>query len=86
MKAYEIIIVCLVIIWVIANPYLRRFKIYEYCILLVMPFVISYLFFESIQNAQLSASRILLMFLLISGLIYQAIKFYRANILSSGSE
>jgi len=77
MKSYEIIVMVLCIIWIISMPYLKKFKIYNFCVLMMMPFIISYLVFISIQADNFTTGSVWLFVLFLAGLIYQAIQFYR---------
>ena len=77
MKPYEIGLLVVLVVWTISNPYLRKYKIYQFCVLMIMPFIISFLFFDSIQKEGFSIKSLSgLFFLFIGGLIYQAKKFY----------
>jgi hypothetical protein len=77
MKSYEIIVMVLWIIWIISMPYLKKIKIYNFCVLMMMPFIISYLVLMSIQAGNFTTGSVWLFVLFLADLIYQAIQFYR---------
>lgn len=77
MKTYEIILLILFLIWVVAIPYLKKFKVYEFAVLIIMPFTISYVLYNSYQTHQFSKYFVFLSLFFIGGLIYQAVKFYK---------
>jgi len=78
MEIYKLIILCLVIvIWIISMPYLKKFRIYQFSMLLFFSFVIGILLTVSIQKHGWVPKNLVLHFLLIGGIVYQAIRFYR---------
>lgn len=81
MEIYKLIILCLVIvIWIISVPYLKKFRIYQFSMLLFFSFVVGILLTDSICKHGWEAKNMVLHFLLIGGIIYQAIRFYKDNL------
>jgi hypothetical protein len=83
MEIFKLIIFCLVIvIWIISEPYLKKFRIYQFSMLLFFSFAVGILLTDSICKYGWVAKNLVLYFLLIGGIIYQAIRFYRDTIAS----
>ena len=77
MKLPVILIIVFCLGWIISMPYLKKFKIYQFCALIVMPFIISYLFYATQKGNDFSIRKDSFLFiLLLGGWIYQAKKFY----------
>jgi len=77
MKAYEIIFIILFLIWVFAVPYFKRFKTYQFIMLIIIPFITSYLLFNSYQLHHSIKNVLIMSLFFIGGLIYQAVNFYK---------
>lgn len=81
MEIYKLIIFCLVILaWTISVPYLKRFRIYQFSMLLFFSFAIGILLADTIQKNGWMLKNLALFILLIGGIIYQAIRFYRDSV------
>ncbi|MGE5457735.1 MAG: hypothetical protein ACM3RX_05215 [Methanococcaceae archaeon] len=77
MTIFEIIGIVICAAWIISMPYLNSFKLYQYCMLMIMPFMISYLLYTSIIRNGFNVKSLSWMLLFfIGGLIYQAKRFY----------
>ena len=81
MANYQLMIFCIIIaIWIISVPYLKRFRIYQFIMLLFFSFVIGILLTDSVQKNGLAPKNMVLFILLTGGIVYQAIRFYRDNL------
>jgi hypothetical protein len=77
MKPYEIVIVAIFLIWMVAYAYIYEFKIYKFCSLMVMPFIISNLAYASLQmHGYITNTTACLLLFFTGGLIYHARNFY----------
>jgi c-di-AMP phosphodiesterase-like protein len=76
MKSYEVIVLIIVLILVVGVQFYREDKIYQLCRLILMPFLMSFVFYTIYQRNIWNANSILIVGLFISGLTYRAVKFY----------
>lgn len=83
MQPTEIILSALVLLWILSMPYLKRFKVYQFCVLLAMPFMVSYLIHTSIVANEVTKRTAGLFILLLLGFLFQAWKFYRTYLVST---
>lgn len=83
MQPAEIISLFLVLLWILSMPYLKRFKVYQFCGLLAMPFMVSYLIHTSIVANEVTKRTAGLFILLLSGFLFQAWKFYKTYLAST---
>ena len=81
MKTYEIIFIILLIVYAIAIPSVKGSKIFQFIMLIIMPFIISYLLFVAMQKSIYNIYVLLLLVLFFGNLIYQAVKFYKKYLL-----
>ena len=82
MEIYKLIIFCIVIsTWIISVPYLKKFKIYQFSMLLFFSFAIGILLTDSIHKHGWVPKNLVLNFLLIGGIVYQAIRFYKDSVI-----
>jgi hypothetical protein len=81
MEIFKLVIFCIVIsAWIISVPYLKKFRIYQFSMLLFFSFAIGILLTVSIQKHGWVPENLVLPVLLIGGIVYQAIRFYRDSI------
>lgn len=73
MIAETIVSVVFILGFILLHSRLKGSKVYDYITLLIIPFLIFYLFFDSWGR---DSSPYFLIFLLTGGFIYQAVKFY----------
>ncbi|MFZ4465286.1 MAG: hypothetical protein ACOYN5_15680 [Bacteroidales bacterium] len=77
MATNEIIIISLCLIWVIILPYFLKDKIFQFCTIIILPFVYSYLLYSTMVNGSFTKISIFLFVLLAGAMIYKAYKFYK---------
>jgi len=82
MKPLEIAFIIIVLIWILSMPFLNRFKIYQFCSLIALPFIISYVIFSTLLINEITFRSLGFSIMLVLGLIYQAWKFYRRYLIS----
>ena len=73
MLAETIVSVVFILGFILLHSKLKGSKVYDYITLLILPFLIFYLFFDSWVR---DSSACVLILLLTGGFIYQAVKFY----------
>ena len=80
MKGYEILMMAILVIWIVSMPYLRKFKLYQFGMLLAVAFGLGIMITGSVQSKGWEPRSVLLFVMLTGGLIYQSYKFYRTNL------
>jgi hypothetical protein len=76
MNLYEAILMIAFFALTIFQPYLKNQVIYEFCVLIVMPFVISYLVYSSLLNDDFTNGKLALYLFFLGALAHKARKFY----------
>jgi len=81
MKVFEIIFLILFFVLLVFIPYLKTSKLYQFSVLLILPFMICYLAFSSyLRHHEMTRGSLFLSLFFLAGLIYQAIKFYQRHL------
>jgi len=80
MEPFEIILIALVFIAAILIPFLKKFIAFQFISLVSVAFIIGNLFNEIIKTSELDIQSSVLLILLVGGLVYNSIKFYKKNI------
>jgi len=80
MEPYEIALIVLVLIIIIAIPFLKKFVVYQFISLVIGAFLIGYLFNEIFKTSGMSLQSSVLLILLVGGTVYNSIKFYKKNV------
>lgn len=80
MELFEIALIAIVFLAIIVIPLLRKFIIFQFISLVLVAFIFGFLFIETLIVIGLNIQNSILLILLTGGLIYQSMRFYRANI------
>ncbi len=80
MGPLEITLITILIIYIIAIPFLKKFLIYQYISLVISSFIIGYLFNEIVYLKGLDQTGAILLILLIGGLVFNSVRFFRRNL------
>ena len=80
MDTFEIIIVIFVFIVIIFIPFLKKSIVYQFISLVIVAFIIGSLFNELIKTSEIDIQSSVLLILLMGGLVYNSIKFYKKNV------
>lgn len=73
----DVVILILFLVWVVTWPTYKNRKIVQFIMLIIMPFIISYLIFDAFsRNNNLSFSMLGLLGIFLIGLLNNAIRFY----------
>ena len=80
MNVYEAIFMIAILVLMVSQPYLQNQVLYRYCVLIIMPFVISYLFYSAMLDGNITFGKVALYSFFLCGLAYQAVKFYHSHI------
>lgn len=80
METYEIIIIGLCLIWVIVFPHILKDKTFQFITILVLPFVYSFLLYNTHLNGSFSKTSVFLFVILAGAMIYKSYKFYKNNL------
>lgn len=77
MSILEILLVGLVFIIIITIPFLKKFIVFQFVSLVVVVFIVGSLFNEIYRLSRMNIQSIILLLLLIGGLVFNSIKFYK---------
>ncbi|PLX02005.1 MAG: hypothetical protein C0595_12555 [Marinilabiliales bacterium] len=80
MGPLEITLITFLIIYVIAIPFLKKYLIYQYISLVISAFLIGYLFDNIVTVEGIDRNGLILIILLIGGLIFNSVRFFRRNL------
>ena len=80
MEPFEIALIALVFIVIIAIPLLKKFIVYQFISLVTVAFIIGSLFNEIFKTSGMDIQSSVLLILLVGGLVYNSIKFYKKNV------
>ena len=80
MEPFEIALIALVFIVIIAIPLLKKFIVYQFISLVIVAFIIGSLFNEIFKTSGMDIQSSVLLILLVGGLVYNSIKFYKKNV------
>ena len=80
MEPFEIALIALVFIVIIAIPLLKKFIVYQFISLVTVAFIIGSLFNEIFKTSGIDIQSSVLLILLVGGLVYNSIKFYKKNV------
>jgi len=80
MGPLEITLITFLIIYVISIPFLKKYLIYQYISLVISTFLMGYVFNNIVTIKGIDRTGAILLILLIGGLIYNSVTFFRRNL------
>jgi hypothetical protein len=84
MEIYKFIVFSVILLgWCFALPYLKKYKSYQFCALLFFSFATGILLTGSIQKNGWENKNIIFFLIMFGGIIYQAYKFYKENVVEN---
>jgi len=77
MDIKDVVILILFLVWVVTYPTYQDRKIVQFIMLIIMPFIISYLIFDAFnRNIEFSFSMMGLIGIFLIGMLNNAVRFY----------
>ncbi len=82
MNPIEIAIIICTLILVMALPYLNRYRIFQYCLVIILPFALCLTAWYSLTQSPISKGVVMMLVLFTAGYIYKAITFYKRYLIA----